>query len=305
MPTTSAHAPAHGVPNAASLALLGLGAMGSALGRAALDHGHTLTVWNRSPERAEPLVRVGATLATTAIDAAHAAPLVVLCLRDAAGVREVLGSLDGSLAGRTVVNLTSSTPDEARHIARLVTATGARYLDGAIMVPTPMIGDADALLVFSGDEGALAEHRSTLGSFGGQLTWLGADAGIAAVYDLGMLDLYLTGMAGFLHAAALVEAEGVDVQDFLPFATGITDVLRETLPGLARDVAARSYPGDEDTTGMELAIAQHILETSRARGLGTAVPELVHDLLARAVGDGHGEHGFASIFAQFEAPTSA
>jgi 3-hydroxyisobutyrate dehydrogenase-like beta-hydroxyacid dehydrogenase len=184
---------------------------------------------------------------------------------------------------------------------RLVDEAGGSYLDGAIMVPTPMIGDDDALLVFSGDEPVFERHRATLSAFAGQLQWLGEDPGLAAVYDLGMLDLYLTGMAGFLHAAALVEAEGVPVASFLPFATGITDVLRDTLPGLAEHVAARSYPGDEDSTAMELAVADHVLETSRARGIGTDVPDMVRALLQRAVDTGHADDSFSSIVEQFRA----
>lgn len=300
-PATSPAPPSPTTPAPATtpVTLIGLGAMGQTLGKALLGAGHPLTVWNRTIERTTALADDGANVAGTASEAVAASPLVVLCLRDAHAVEQVLSTVVAHLSGRHVVNLTSSTPDEARDIAGHVVAAGGSYLDGAIMVPTPMIGDTDAMLVLSGDRGVLDRHVATLEALGGQLPWLGDDPGLAAVYDLGMLDLYLAGMAAFLHAAALVEAEGVSVTDFLPFAAGITDVLRDSLSDLARDVAARSYPGTDDTTEMELAVAEHIIATSRARGLDTSVPQLTRDLLAGAVADGHGGDSFSSIYERF------
>ena len=304
---TQAHAsaqtpPTDPAPTSARISLIGLGAMGTALGQAFVAAGHDTTVWNRTPSRAAPLVRQGAVLAPNAAAAITASEVTVLNLLDADAVRTVLQTVPaGDLHGRALINLTSSTPREARGIAELVRTGGADYLDGAIMVPTPMIGADDALLIFSGDRRVLEDHGAVLSAAAGRLQWLGEDPGLAAVYDLGMLDLYLTGMAGFLHAAALVEAEGVSVGDFLPYAAGITDVLRDTLPGLADHVAAGSYPGDEDTTAMELAVADHIVATSHAGGIGTAVPDLIRTLLQRAVDGGHADHSFSSIFEQFRA----
>jgi len=288
---------------ATSIALLGLGPMGSALGHALLRDGHDVTVWNRTAARTAPLQAEGAVAATSVADAITASPVTLICLRDSAAVEDLLGRHPDAIRGRAIINLSSSTPDEARRIGQHVTANGGAYLDGAVMVPTPLVGHDDALVIFSGDRTVLDQYRPQLASLAGRLDWLGDDPGLAAVHDLGMLDLYLTGMAGFLHAAALVQAEGVRLDQFLPYAIAITDVLRDTLAPLADEVGARHYPGDEDTTEMELRVAEHILGASGAKGVGLAVPRLVHDLLADAIASGYGASGFASIYEQFAAPT--
>lgn len=275
--------------------VLGLGAMGAALAEAFLAAGHPTTVWNRTASRAEPLVAAGAARAETPSEAVLASPLVVVCVRDYAAASDLLAPLVDDLAGRTVVNLTSATPEQAREQAAWAEGAGVRYLDGAILVPTPLVGTPDALVLYSGPRELFDEHRATLAAIGGEADFLGVDEGLAAVYDLAMLDLFFVGMTGFLHAAALAGADGVAAKTFLPYARRITGVLAGTLDGLARDVDAGSYPGDEDTVEMELAAMEHIVHTSKARGVRPELPELVRGLLADAVADGHGKDGFSRV----------
>src|SRR5687768_14870217 len=97
--------------------VLGLAAMASALPAALLDAGHPTTVWNRSPLQARPLVARGATAAGSAEAAVSASPLIVACLFDHASVHEVLGPTARSLRGRSLVTLTTSTPNQARELA--------------------------------------------------------------------------------------------------------------------------------------------------------------------------------------------
>lgn len=276
------------------MAVLGLGAMGSALARAFIAAGHPTTVWNRTPERATPLGSLGAAIAADPVAAVAAAPLVVINLLDRGAVEAVLAAA-GSLTGRTIVNLTNTTPDDARRIAEKATAEGARYVDGTIMVTTTMIGTADALVLYSGDADAFATHRSTLAALGGELDFLGADPGRAAMHDLGMLDVFFAGMTAFLHASAMVGADGIAAGAFLPYAQRVLDVLRASLPQLATDVDAGTYPGTEDNLAMELAALEHIVATSRAHDLDPAVPELSRDLAAAAVAAGHGRDGYSRV----------
>ncbi|GAB3670055.1 hypothetical protein GCM10028832_44600 [Streptomyces sparsus] len=91
-----------------SLTVLGLGAMGTALAEAWLSAGYAVTVWNRTPARAEPLLAKGATVAATAAAAVAANQLVVICLLDHASVDEALADTDP--AGRDLVDLTTALP---------------------------------------------------------------------------------------------------------------------------------------------------------------------------------------------------
>ncbi|MEV4160384.1 NAD(P)-binding domain-containing protein [Nonomuraea dietziae] len=119
--------------NHTPVTVIGLGAMGRALAGAFLENGHPTTVWNRSIGKAEALAARGATVANTVDEAIAASPVVVICVLDYAVVHEILDPLSGSIAGRTLVNLTNGTPKQAREAAEWATGYGADYLDGGIM----------------------------------------------------------------------------------------------------------------------------------------------------------------------------
>src|SRR5688572_8184148 len=103
------------------LAFLGLGAMGAPIAGRLLAAGFPLTVWNRSPERAKPLVEKGARLAATPAEAARGAGVVLLMLADPAAVESVTGGEEGVLAGlgagALLCDLSTVDPETSRRVA--------------------------------------------------------------------------------------------------------------------------------------------------------------------------------------------
>src|ERR1700754_595027 len=107
--------------NQTRVTVLGLGAMGSALAAALVKAGYPTTVWNRTPGKAEELVAQGATATDTAEDAVQAGDLVIPCLYDHASAHDVLDPLIGRLAGKAIVNVTTTAPAESRELAAWAT----------------------------------------------------------------------------------------------------------------------------------------------------------------------------------------
>ncbi|MFI6763086.1 NAD(P)-binding domain-containing protein [Micromonospora sp. NPDC050417] len=93
---------------------LGLGAMGGALATASLDADRTIIVWNRTPHRAERLAGRGAIVARTVEEAVEGDGVIVACLLDHRSVHDVLDPVAARLSGRTLVNVTTTTPSQAR-----------------------------------------------------------------------------------------------------------------------------------------------------------------------------------------------
>ena len=73
-----------------AIAFLGLGRMGTLMARRVLAAGHDLTVWNRTAERAQPLVAAGARAAPTPAEAAREAEIVITMLADPAAEEAVV-----------------------------------------------------------------------------------------------------------------------------------------------------------------------------------------------------------------------
>ncbi len=276
--------------------VLGLGPMGTALARALLRAGLPTTVWNRNPQRATVLASKGATAAPDPTAAVTASDLVLVCLRDHDAVWEVLDALDpGVFAGRTVVNLTTSTPDQGRRTASWAAQRGMTYLSGAIMVPTDLIGEPAALILYSGDRAVFDRTVARLRHLAGTADYLGDDPGAAALYDMAMLEIFFAGMTAFLHAAAMTTAQGVEAKTFLPYAQQIAALLRATFTGLAHDVDDGSYPGTQDNLAMEVSGLEHILDTSTEIGLDSRLPRALRDLAREARDAGYGTDGFSRV----------
>src|SRR5437879_240622 len=112
-----------------NVAFLGLGTMGAPMATNILRRGgHALTVWHRTPARAQPLVDAGAHLAATPADAARGADVVVLMLADPAAVDAVVAGQDGiatALApGALVIDMSTVDPATARRVDAVVRAGG-------------------------------------------------------------------------------------------------------------------------------------------------------------------------------------
>ena len=272
-----------------------LGAMGRALAGAFLAAGHPTTVWNRTPGRADDLVARGATLASTPAAAVEASPLVVVCVVDDAAAHELLDPVASRLAGRTLVNLSSDTPERARATAAWAAEQGCHYLDGAIMVPTVVVGTAEAVILVSGPHDVFDAHRATLQALAGNLHHLGDDPGAAALHDVAMLDVFYSTMAGLVHAFALAGADGVAPTAFAPFAGSIVGILPPIIAAMAKAIETGDHPGDTDRLAMEAAGIGHVLEASEARDLDVGVLQAVKSLADRAVAAGHGDDSFSSI----------
>ncbi|MEU8548517.1 NAD(P)-binding domain-containing protein [Streptomyces roseoverticillatus] len=274
--------------------VLGLGSMGTALAGALLEAGHETTVWNRSAGKGEAPVARGAARAKTAAAAVGASPLVIACLSDYDAVHGVLDPLADDLRGRTLVNLTSGTPEQARASASWAAGHGIGYLDGAIMSTPPGIGNSAIMLLYSGSSQAFAEYRETLASLGDPVD-LGDDAGVASLYDTALLGVMWATLAGWLQGTALTGADKVDATAFTRVAIRWTAAVNGFMSTYAPRIDAGVYPGDDATLDVHLGAIEHLVHASAARGLDTRLPELLKASIEQAVAAGHGADGYARL----------
>ncbi|MFE7977634.1 NAD(P)-dependent oxidoreductase [Streptomyces shenzhenensis] len=278
-----------------SVTLLGLGAMGTALARAWLAAGHPLTVWNRTPARAAAVAAEGARVADSAAAAVAANPLVVVCLLDDASVGEALAGTD--LAGRDLVNLTTCTPAQARARAEWARARGAGYLDGGIMAVPPMVGvpQAGGYVFYSGSREVFERHRETLAVPVGT-TYVGQDAGFAALHDVALLSAMYGMFAGAAHAFALIRKEDIDPTSFAPL---LADWLVAMAPAVHR-TADRLRSGDYtegvvSDLAMQVAGTPTFLSTAEQQGVSPELLGPYFALMRRRLAGGGGDEDLTGL----------
>jgi 3-hydroxyisobutyrate dehydrogenase-like beta-hydroxyacid dehydrogenase len=280
-----------------AVTVLGLGPMGRALAGAFLDAGLRTTVWNRTPGKDRELVDRGAVGARSAEEAVAASGLTVVCVvnYDAADAIVRRDAVAAALKGRTLVNLTADTPVRARDAAVWAAEHGIGYLDGAIMTPTTTIGTPDAVFLHSGPQELYREHRPVLDALGGAHTHVGADIGRAAAYDIALLDVFWTAMAGYAHALAVARAEGITARELAPFAQGIGAILPPIFAQTADEVDSGRFSGADNPITSAASSMAHIVHTSEAHGIDAGVMRAAEGLARRTIGRGHGQDGFIRI----------
>jgi 3-hydroxyisobutyrate dehydrogenase-like beta-hydroxyacid dehydrogenase len=280
----------------ASISILGLGTMGQALAARFLKQGHTITVWNRTPGKAAALVAGGAREAKAAADAIAASDLAVICVLDYAATDSIIDSAGPALSGRALVNLTNGTPAQARVTAERVAALGATYLDGGIMATPPMIGGEHALILYSGAQATFDAHVRSLEALGAA-KYLGADAGLASLHDLALLSGMYGVFAGFFHATALVDSEGIRAGSFLELLGPWMSAMMGELPGYAEKIDAGNHGVNVvSNLGMQATALDNILRASREQGVATDLLAPLLDLFRKRAGAGFGEEDISGIF---------
>ncbi|MEV4877485.1 NAD(P)-dependent oxidoreductase [Streptomyces cyaneofuscatus] len=277
-----------------AVTVIGLGLMGSALAAALLERGHPTTVWNRSAGKARPLVERGARQAATPEEAVAASPLVIVCVLDYDALHTTLDPVAASLAGKSLVNLTSGSPEQAQEAEAWARSHAADYLDGAIMTTPPGVGSPERMFLYSGSRAVFETHRPTLAALGDPLH-LGTEPGLASLYDAALLGLMWSTMTGWLHGTALVGAEKTGATAFTPVAIRWLSAVTGFLTTYAAQVDAGHYPGDDATVDVQIAAIDHLLHAAAARGVDNALPELLKATMERTRDLGHGSDSYASV----------
>ena len=185
-----------------SVACIGLGRMGSGIAGNIQKTGCRLTVYNRTAEKAQPLVAAGALLARTPREAAAAADFVVTNLMDDASVTVTVQGPDGVLAGMRPgavhIGTTTISPRLSTQLAGMHTEQGSRYI-AAPVAGRPDAAAAARLFTFLGGRAEDIERsRPVIEAYAPQVFVMGEDPAVAMSIKL----------AGNFFIAALVELIG-------------------------------------------------------------------------------------------------
>ncbi|WP_280235198.1 NAD(P)-dependent oxidoreductase [Nocardia cyriacigeorgica] len=283
------------------MTVLGLGSMGRALVRRLAEAGHTVTVWNRTPGRAEDLTALGVTEATGPVEAIEASPLVVTCLLDHSSVHMTLDSSTAVLSGRSLINLTSTSASEARELAEWAAANKIAYLDGGIMAGPAMIGTEQSSILYSGSAAVHEQYRPVL-ELWGEAAYLGEDGGLASLWDFALLSAMYIMFAGFMHGAAMVGASGVTAGEFAQRAVPWLTAVTPSIPDIAATIDSGDYSTDVQHLNFSKAAADAIHRTAVEQGVNPTMFEHIKNLIDRHVANGYGAESFDRIFESFVNP---
>lgn len=277
-----------------TLGYIGLGIMGSGMARNLLAAGHDVVVWNRTSERAAPLVAAGARLASDPAAVAREAGIVFMCVSDTPDVEDVVHRHDGVLAGlrpgSIVVDHSTISPSATRRLAAAVAAAGGTWLDAPVSGGSEGAVTGTLSIMVGGDPAALQRARPYVGAYGTTITHVGP-VGAGQTAKLVNQILVVVTALGISEALLLAEAAGLDLETVLGAVSGGA-ASSWMLSHRGPQMIARDWrPGF--TIDLQIKDLRLVLDAADELGvpaLGTSlVFELYRSLQARGLG-GDGNH---------------
>ncbi len=270
--------------------------MGRALARAFIEEGHQVTVWNRTRAASEGL---GASrIAESPADAFAASELTVICVLNNDVIDAFMDeNAKRAARGKTVLNLNTSTPEDANKTARLFTEVGATYLDGTIPAFPDQIGKSGAGVIVAGPEQKWEQIRDVLGALGGATWYAGEKISAPAVIDMAMaISFFHTALGAFIESATYALREGVSIDSIKRAVPALIPVLEEQISVAIDAISKEDFSTDQATVDVHLGAVQMASKVMEKALPGRALlASIIANDLAKASSAGHGGNTMASI----------
>jgi 3-hydroxyisobutyrate dehydrogenase-like beta-hydroxyacid dehydrogenase len=248
----------------------GLGAMGAGIAQRLLDAGYDLAGWNRTTEKAQPLLDAGMGWADTPRELAASVQVLFTMLTNTEAINATADGPEGVLAGLregTVwADISTIAPDASVALAERVRATGASFLDCPVSGSPATLAAGEMSVMVGGDRAAFEHIEDVLHAIGPKVTYIGPN-GQAILTKVAINLALVVSVTALAEGVALVEKAGVDraaVVDAALKSVIASPVVGYRAPLLIEDTAVFA---DVELQQKDLVLAQDL-----ARRLGMAVP---------------------------------
>lgn len=193
-----------------TISILGTGLLGAAFAEAAAKRGDTVTVWNRSPEKAQALSVFGVAAAATPAEAVRGAARVHLILKDDAVVEEVIAAArPGLAAGAVLIDHSTTLPRLTAERAARLQAEGVRYLHCPVFMGPAAARQAQGTMLAAGPQALFNEVKAELAKMTGRLEYLGERPDLGAVNKLLGNTMLIGSWAVLADVLSVAKAGGV------------------------------------------------------------------------------------------------
>jgi len=283
------------------IGIAGLGRMGAAIAGRLIEAGHTLSVWNRSPEKARPLEAAGAALARSPGELAVKVGTVITILTDAAAIETVYdgpsGLLSGKVAGKLFIEMSTVRPQTEIDLAGRVRAKGAGFVECPVGGTVGPARQGKLIGLMGAEEDDAARARPILAQLCRRLEHVGP-VGNGALMKLAINLPLLVYWQALGEALALSRSVGLDpsrLMDLFADTSGGTNVIKMRGPAVATmleggDPGPVGFPIDGGLKDLRTMLAE-----GQARGLQLPLVERTLACFEQASRDRWGGRDAASM----------
>lgn len=278
----------------AKVAFLGTGLLGSAMAEGMLRRGDSVTVWNRTADKARALEKFGAAVAATPAAAVAGVDRVHMTLSDDAAVERVMSEFLPALPPRTVViDHTTTSPGGTVERYRTLQGNGVRFLHAPVFMSPQFARESAGLILCSGPAALFEEVKAVLQQMTGEAWYLGDDPRRAAAYKLFGNSMIFVITAGISDIFSMAKSLGIAAPDalqvFSKFQAG----------GVIKGRGEKMARGDFSAS-FELAMARKDMRLMMEAidGQPAIVLPVIAQVMDAAIAAGHGNQDLGVIAAE-------
>jgi 3-hydroxyisobutyrate dehydrogenase len=258
------------------IGIIGTGRMGAAIAQRLLDCKHTLSVWNRSPEKTQPLQQLGAAVMATPADLVQQCDLIISILTDAGAIDAAYagerGVLSVPLAGKLIIEMSTVRPSTETALNEKIIAKGGAMIDCPVGGTVGPARDGKLFGLVGGADQDVLRARPVLEQLCRRIEHVGpvgAGASLKLAINLPLL-VFWQSFGEALSLAAPLHLDPARLLDIFADTSGGPNVLKGRGPALAK-VLAGDPPGaatfNVDSIRKDMRTMQE-----EARALGRELP---------------------------------
>jgi 3-hydroxyisobutyrate dehydrogenase-like beta-hydroxyacid dehydrogenase len=282
---------------AKSIAVVGLGNMGSALATALLSHGFSVVVWNRTITKAAQLVHRGASLAGSPAEAGKMADVVIVCVAEHSVIKSVVHNDDVAKAmrGKCLLQLGTITADQSHETAEWSEKHGIKYLEGSLLAVPDDIVAGTAVLICSGPRELYDEQKSILETLGNP-EHISNTIGAAYEFDKLIYPFGFGAMLGFIQGAAIAKASGYSVQAYTNILIERMKPIGSRLEKFGGLLSREDFAPYQATLEQWASGCKKSLELCQSLNVDDTLQATHMAMLKKGIEQGHGEEEIIAVF---------
>ena len=283
------------------IGFIGIGLMGQHMARRVLLGGYPLTIWNRTKDKARPLLEAGAVWADSPHAVAQASDMVITMVTDSAASEQVAcgpgGVLEGAHPGLVLIDMSSITPETSRAIAERAAACGIAMLDAPVTGAPRVAADGKLGIMVGGPRETFEHCRPLLQTMGVKIVYAGLN-GMGSTLKL--VNNLILGVAIHASAEALVLAAkaGLDPQAVIEI-TSVGGARTGAMETRGPRMVKRDFSPHFSVNNMYKDLS-NVVRLAEECGVSLPVTGIAREILRAAKSQGKGELDSAVVMTVLE-----
>ncbi|XP_002738027.1 uncharacterized protein LOC100367134 [Saccoglossus kowalevskii] len=284
-------------PTIARVGFIGLGTMGHGMATSLINSGHTLTVWNRTDDKCNDIVTLGASKAASAAEVVQTSDITFCSVADPEALRDVVfnlgGVLEGIKSGKGFVSMSTVDAETSKDVNEAVTARGGRFLEAPVLGSKKQSIDGTLIILSAGDKTLFQDCESSFSAMSKKFLHLG-NVGSATQMKIALNLLFGSVTASLAESMALAEKAGLDCSALMDIlTTGL--ILDPMVKAQGKAMLNDDYPLTACLNNMQKDM-RLVLSMGDEYSQQLPVAAAVNEMYKKAKSLGHGDEDMSAIY---------